>query len=102
MTTLFDLPPAAATADPVTSKLSSAEITGSGQRQAQTEDAANLVKLTPGLTSLELARRWGRDRHSLAKRLSDARRLGWVAQGPARTCAVSGRMAVVWQTVEGE
>lgn len=92
------LPPAAANADPPTSREADREITRSGQCETQTRHAAALVAQAPGLTALELARRFGEDRHDVAKRLADANHAGLVRHGEARRCSVSGRRAVTWVT----
>lgn len=92
------LSPIAANADPHTSHKAARELTDSGRRQSQTERVAALVRLTPGLTSAELAARHGLDRHSVAKRLSDALHAGLVTRTTARKCSVTGKEAFVWQT----
>jgi hypothetical protein len=99
----LSLPPAAANADPLTSKIAAREITRSGARETQSRHAAELVRQAQGLTSLELAARFGECRFRLAKRLSDAASpaLGLVTRGPARRCTVSGRSAVTWRSTDG-
>jgi len=96
----LELPPAAAAADPETSKLADREISASGARQTRAHHAAQLVRLHPGLTCLELATVVHEDRHILQKGLSDAAAAKLVVpshKSEKRTCSVSGKKAVVWR-----
>ena len=93
------LPPAAATADPVTSRIADQQITASGHRETRALRAARLVREHEGLTCLELSKLTGIERHTLQKGLSDAEAAKLVVADEAdkRACSVSGRLALTWR-----
>lgn len=92
-------PPASANTDPPTSRIAERQINTSGDRKAQCERVLSMVKQSPGSTSLELATKYGVDRHMAGRRLPDLRAMGRVKNGPARSCEVNGNKAVTWEIV---
>jgi hypothetical protein len=98
--TLWQLPPAAAKADPITSKIAARRIDRDGTRKVQMADTLRAVRTFPGRTSLELSSLTGMDRYTLARRLPDLEKVRAVAKGPARGCGVSGNKAVTWEACE--
>ena len=85
--------PNARNTDPLSSHLAGEEVTVSGKRKRQIDFVVRLVKRKEGLTSAELAKKHGIDRHMVARRLPDAIEL---KKGDSRKCNVSGRLAVTW------
>lgn len=79
--------------DPSTSHLAGEVITKSGSRQIQINLVADLVNRQEGLTSAEIAARYGVDRYMVARRLPDSIE---VKKGASRKCSISGRLAVTW------
>ena len=95
----------ARSADPETSKAAAREVTRTGAAAKQAKairvimqdlaavcrnpaTASELADLTPAL-----------DRYQVARRLPEMREAGWVANGPARKCRVTGRSAMTWRLV---
>ena len=97
---LFDKPhraPIAASADPVTSHQAAAAFTKSGARAARKLAVLDFLRAHPaGMTSFEIARAMNRDRHEIAKRLPDLRRDGFITNGAARICRITGKLALTW------
>jgi hypothetical protein len=91
--------PIARTSDPVTSAIAAKEITASGLRDSQKAAVLAWLGRAPRCTSAELARLSGMDRHLVARRLPDLEADGFVRKNGARACSVSGRLAVLWETV---
>lgn len=88
--------PASRASDPNSSHEAADHITTTGIRAAQQKLATTAVEGYPGLTSLELGRRTGICRFTLARRLPECRTAGTVRQGQERRCSISGRTAVTW------
>jgi hypothetical protein len=92
--------PIAAKADPVTSLLAEENLTISGARSEKKKKLLEfLLSRGEPLTSFEISRAIGWDRHETAKRLPDARADGLVENGPIRECRITGRPALTWQVV---
>ena len=89
------MPPASRSTDPETSHAAEAEIGTSGLRAMQQVHVLEWVRRWPGLTSRELARKAGADRHMVARRLPDLEP-ECVRKGDARQCAEGRRQAVTW------
>ena len=90
--------PIAANADPITSHLAAEEITSNGTRDTQKRAVLNALMEEPlNITSMELARRMGVDRHMVAKRLPDLEDDGLVERQPERNCSVTKRKAITWR-----
>jgi len=90
--------PIAANVDPITSHLAAAEITSNGTRDTQKRAVLNALLEEPlNITSMELARRMGVDRHMVAKRLPDLEDDGLVERQPERNCSVTKRKAITWR-----
>jgi len=91
----------AANADPISSHLAAAEITASGRRDSQKREILESLRAESApVTSMELARAAGIDRHTVARRLPDLERDGRVERGPMRDCRASGRPCVTWRAKE--
>lgn len=88
--------PAARKTDPETSHLAAEEITASGRRAHQQDQAVWAVAKHHGCASAELAAETGFCRFMLARRLPEAAIAGRVYRGGARKCRVTGRMAMTW------
>lgn len=88
--------PASRADDPASSHEAEAHINATGARAAQQKLAAQAVESYPGLTSMELAKRTGICRFTLARRLPECRTAGTVRQGRVRKCSVTGRSAQEW------
>jgi hypothetical protein len=95
-----DYGPLFSRADPDTSRQAAEQLVSSGQHQRQCEAVLAALRVYPDSTSAELARSRNFDRHMVAKRLPDLRRAGLVENGEARTCAATGRKALVWREVK--
>lgn len=89
--------PIAATRDPWTSHKAAREVTKSGQRANQQNLCLGAVKQWPSSTSAELAQRIGTDRWTVARRLPELRAGGFVVNGEARVCGVTGKTSLVWK-----
>lgn len=88
--------PIARSRDPETSKLAASDITASGQRARQQNLVLGAVKRWQGRTSAELAQRLGSDRFMTARRLPELRAQGYVENGCARACGVTGKSSLTW------
>ena len=66
--------------------------------------AVEVVTRYPGRTLRELAEldpRCGKDTRLVGRRLNEVEKLGLVARGVVRVCAVSGRRAATWNPAGG-
>ena len=98
-----DRAPLASRADPVTSHAAAADLTTSGVRAARKAAVLDFLRRQAHpITSFELARGMGIDRHDAAKRLPDLRRDGLVVNGAARACKITGRPALTWRAASVE
>lgn len=79
--------------DPPTSALAGQTIEASGTARQQRTRCLQAVADMPGLTAREIEAHIGIKAH---KRLPELREAGLVRNGPARTCAISGRHALTW------
>lgn len=93
--------PAARNTDPRSSHLAAAEVTVTGRRHDHQQIVTAAVHAHPGLTSAELTKYTGLERHEVARRLPDAAVAGKVVRGAERRCANSGRIAVTWWPIDG-
>lgn len=92
--------PAFRATDPSSSEVAASEHTASGQRQTNLEKIVAQIRLTPGMTSAELALLTKLDRTEAGRRTSDADGVHAV-QGPQRLCRANPnpakrRKAVTW------
>jgi hypothetical protein len=93
--------PIASHRDPVSSHLAAAEITASGLRDSQKRIILDWLRgRATALTSAEISRDAGLDRHMVARRLPDLERDGLVQRGAERTCTATGRRAITWRPVQ--
>ena len=84
--------------DPPTSRLADEEFTRSGRRANQKRELlAWLRSQSRALTSAEIARDSGLDRHSVARRLPDLERDDLVVRCPVRQCMALGSLAITWR-----
>jgi hypothetical protein len=82
---------------PATSRQAFREVTVSGERgRAKRELVSWLRSQDQLLTSFEIARATGGDRHAVARRLPDCEKDGTVRRGPSRKCSVTGRPSITW------
>src|ERR1700734_2798043 len=89
--------PLARSSDPVTSHLAAAEFIRSGRRANQKRELlAWMRQQGRPLTSAEIARDSGMDRHGVARRLPDLERDGLVRRCPIRQCVAMGTPAITW------
>lgn len=79
--------------DPPTSALAGQTIEASGTARQQRRQCLEAVAAMPGLTAREIEAHIGIKAH---KRLPELRAAGLIRNGPARTCSVSGRLALTW------
>ena len=94
---LFDQAPLASRRDPVTSHMAAAEHTASGRRgEAKAALPAFLRGQTAPMTSYEVARVMGLDRHATARRLPDLANHGLVHRCAIRDCEITRRPALTW------
>ncbi len=92
--------PIAAKVDPVTSLWADENLTILGARSEKKKKLLDFLRSRrEPLTSFEISRGIGWDRHETAKRLPDARTNGLVENGPIRDCRITGRQALTWQVV---
>lgn len=82
--------------DPSSSHVAEREVTASGKRKAQQEQVAAAVREHPGVTSAELARRAGLDRHMVGRRLPECETAGTVVRGSQVRDPGTGRLGVSW------
>lgn len=82
---------------PATSRKTFQEISASGDRGRQKRELVEWLRSQNRLlTSFEIARAFGCDRHQIARRLPDCERDGTVKRGPSRACNVTGRDSITW------
>lgn len=74
-------------------------VKSSGLQKDQQAQAAAAVKLHPGVTSMQLSKITGLDRHMLGRRLPELLKAEQVWRGPNVPCPVSGRSACTWWPV---
>jgi len=80
-----------------TSRLAFQDVTISGVRgRHKRELVAWLRSQSVMMTSAEIAREFGIERHAAARRLPDAENDGTVKHGPVRVCTVTGRPSITW------
>jgi hypothetical protein len=108
--TLFDMPPAAATNDPATSHDAAREVTRSGARGEHCRRVLKMVQAHQGLTAVELHNDQTGDfdpdaepldRHEISRRLADLKNVGLVRQGPSRPCRIKHRVMSTWFAIGG-
>jgi hypothetical protein len=92
----------ARSSDPQSSHEAAQRMNDSGKAKAHVEHVTDHVWKQPGLTSREIAELpdCDLDRWEVARRLSDAEKLGQVKKGPKRKCKVAGTLAVTWRPGE--
>lgn len=93
--------PGARATDPATSHAAAARVRASGQRSANVQRVARLVRSQPGSTAVELYdgqadAAGGLARHEVSRRLPDAEAAVLVRRGPARKCRVRGTAMLTW------
>ena len=81
------------TDDPPTSSLAGKQIESSGIAQMQRNRCLEAVTEIPGLTAREIEDLIDIKAH---KRLPELRHCGFVVNGPARHCQITGRRAMTW------
>ena len=86
----------ARTSDPFTSHLAGRAIESTGAAHDQRTRVLDMVRLAPGLTSAELARAMGIERHIPARRLSELKTAELVETRGNRHCAVVGSLCMTW------
>ncbi len=89
-------PATARRTDPDTSHLAARDMERSGRAAAHREICLAAVRAHPGLTSAEVARRTGLERHAAARRLPELMAAGLIRQGEKRMCQVCGHRSVMW------
>ncbi|HYQ54218.1 MAG TPA: hypothetical protein VES70_27730 [Pseudomonas sp.] len=82
-----------------TSHEAAAHVVSTGLQTAQQDRAADAVKAHPGMTSMELAKATGLDRHMLGRRLPELLERCRVWRGPKKTCEISRVSACTWWPV---
>lgn len=101
----FDAPPApdfapakhrARRNDAATSHEAAEKVTKSGTAAAHCELCLAAVRLEPGLTAVEIAKRIGIDRHAASRRLPELKGKGLVRTGESRVCSVNGTKQMTW------
>ena len=100
---LLELNPVTHAQDPLPSHVAEERITKSGNRKRNTLEVAACVKVSPGLTAVELFEKSKAfTRHEWSRRLPDAVKLGLVKKGEQRKCTVNGNLMTTWWPVEQE
>ena len=90
--------PLARSSDPSISPLAAAEFIRSGRRANQNSELlAWLRGQTRALSSAEIPRDSGMDRHGAARRLPDLERARLVERCPVRECTAWDSMALTWE-----
>lgn len=94
---LFEPRPLSRSGDPATSK----EAASGAAKRAVADRERCLAVLRDGaaLTSAEVAKCAGIERHAAARRLPELLDAGLVVKGEVRVCAVNGTRAAVWKIV---
>lgn len=65
--------------------------------------AASCVRESPGLTAMELARKYcPLDPRRIGRRLRECERLGTIRPGMARRCSITNKAALTWWTKDDE
>jgi len=82
--------------DPFTSHAAAHEVETSGCASAQRNLCLDEVLKHPGKTAAEIAVAVGLERHAPSRRLPELREAGFVTNGRARICAVTGRLSITW------
>lgn len=96
-------PARARNSDPETSHEAAAKHNRSGNSAKHCIIVLRLVRLSPGLTAVELHASQDvsdLERHEISRRLSDLERAGQVQKGPERKCEIRGTSMVTWYSVE--
>lgn len=83
--------------DPATSHIAAEEIEVSGKASTQRRACLVMVRREPGLTSAEIAKELGWERHVPARRLPELRESGLVKNGITRKCSVMGTLMMTWE-----
>tara|TARA_R110002110_G_scaffold251626_1_gene467455 strand:+ start:1306 stop:1662 length:357 start_codon:yes stop_codon:yes gene_type:complete len=99
--TLFDNSPKPAArarkSDPITSVIAAERVERNGTAQSNRDAVRQCVQQQPGMTSAEIARVIGVDRHEGGRRVSDLVKAMQVKYGQRRLCTVRGTsMQTVW------
>lgn len=81
--------------DPVSSHEAAAEHVASGSHDSQKADVLRTLRAHPRSTSAELSA-YGIDRFTVARRLPDLEKEGFVRRDGLRDCRVTKRRSVVW------
>ncbi len=89
----------ARTNDPSGSHEAAARIARSGVQAQQKQQTEAAVKRYPGMTSMQLARTTGMDRHMVARRLPDLAKEGRVHRGAKALCPISNITVCTWWPV---
>lgn len=76
-----------------------ARMVRSGALDIQKDRTAVAVKRHPGMTSMELARATGMDRHMIARHLPELVREGRAWRGPKTLCPISNINVCTWWPV---
>lgn len=74
-------------------------IVRSGAHAAQKDLTASAVQRYPGMTSMQLARVTGMDRHMVARRLPDLAKEGRAFRGAKAVCPISNITVCTWWPV---
>lgn len=82
--------------DPVTSHDAAAAVVASGTRDSHYGLILAALAAEPGMTSDEIARRAGLDRHAAARRLPELADFGRVRRGAVRRSRLTGKGGVTW------
>lgn len=82
--------------DPPTSREAATIAESSGSLNVQRRQCLDTVKSHPGLTSAEIAREAGLERHQAARRLPELRTAGLLRNGEIRRCRVCGKQSLTW------
>lgn len=95
-----NLAPIARHTDPQTSHLAAQAITASGVRDSQKRELLAWMRRDGATrTSMEIAIHGNFDRYTVARRLPDLRRDGFVRQCEQKICTITGRPACGWRAL---
>jgi len=98
---LFDEPPLARPAHPLTSHLAASDIRPHVAKLHRW--AAQCVRESPGLTQRELGAKYcPLDPRKIGRRLCEIERMGWIKRGGSRRCTVSKHPAETWWPADDE